>query len=544
MIRRLAALSFVLLAGLLNAGGPAAAHPHVWVTMTSEVVYAPDGSATGVRQVWTFDDMYSAFATQDIDAKVKGEFSREELAPLAEVNISSLKEYDYFTYGKANGSKLAFAAPVDYWLEYKDTLLTFHFTLPYAKPVRVARLELEVFDPEFFIDFSFAEKNPVALAGAPEQCKLKVHRPEDPSTQGAQVLPDAQASQPDTMNYGAQFANRILVECPFTTASLIDEATAQPLGTPRAQGTQPPGGGLVGWVLAKQAEFYRQISGMIRAAKADGSAIWGLLGLSFLYGVFHAAGPGHGKAVISSYMVANEETWRRGVVLSFASAMLQAVVAVLLVGVAVLVFKAATKTMCDTERVIEIASYGLIALVGARLLWVKGRAFSSALFALDRPLQPAGAAVTLQPPHDHDHDHDHAHCDHDHAAAWGHAHGPEPEELAGPGGWKRGLSAIVAVGLRPCSGAILVLVFALAQGLFWVGVSSTFVMALGTAITVAAIATLAVAARSFAQKFVSARAGYGMLLMRGVEVGAAVVIVLFGTLLLFGYMVAERGVCL
>jgi nickel/cobalt exporter len=543
MIRRLVALSFVLLAGLSVAGGPAAAHPHVWVTMSSEVVYAPDGSATGVRQVWTFDDMYSTFATQDIDAKVKGEFSREELVPLAEVNITSLKEYDYFTYGKANGEKLTFAAPVDYWLEFKDTMLTLHFTLPFAKPVRVARLELEVFDPEFFIDFSFAEKNQVALAGAPEQCKLKVHRPEDPSTQGAQVLPDAQAGQPDTMNYGAQFANRISVECPFTAASLVDEATAQPLGAPRAQGLSPPAGGLVGWVLAKQAEFYRQISGMIRAAKADGSAVWGLLGLSFLYGIFHAAGPGHGKAVISSYLVANEETWRRGVVLSFASAMLQAIVAVLLVGVAVLVFKAATRTMCDTERVIEIASYGLIALVGARLLWVKGRAFSSALFALERPLQPAGAAVT--PPHEHDHDHDHAHHDHDDdAAAWGHAHGPEPEELAGPGGWKRGLSAIVAVGLRPCSGAILVLVFALAQGLFWVGVASTFVMGLGTAITVAAIATFAVAAKSFAMKFASSRAGYGMLLMRGIEVGAAVVIVLFGALLLFGYMIAERGACL
>ena len=548
MIRRFAALVFVLLVGLLFTGLSAHAHPHVWVTMTSEVVYAPDGSATGLRQVWTFDDMYSTFATQDIDAKVKGEFSREELAPLAEVNIVSLKEYDYFTYGKADGQKLTFAAPVDYWLEFKDSMLILHFTLPFAKPIMAARLSLEVFDPEYFVDFSFAEKNPVVLSSAPEVCKLKVIKPEEASAPNVQRLPDAMASQPDTMNFGAQFANRISVECPFTAASLIDEATAQPFGASRQQGSSPPVDGLLGWIFAKQAEFYRQISGMIRAAKADGSAVWALLGLSFLYGVFHAAGPGHGKAVISSYLVANEETWKRGVVLSFASAMLQAVVAVLLVGVAVLLFKASTRTMCDTERVIEIASYGLIALVGARLLWVKGRAFTSALFAIDRPLQAVGAAVA--PPHkhdhdDHDHDHDHAHHDHDdHAAAWGHAHGPEPEELAGPGGWKRGLSAIVAVGLRPCSGAILVLVFALAQGLFWAGVAATFVMGLGTAITVAAIATIAVAARSFAKKFANTRAGYGMLLMRGIEVGAAVVILAFGTLLLFGYMIAERGACL
>ena len=123
---------------------------------------------------------------------------------------------------------------------------------------------------------------------------------------------------------------------------------------------------------------------------------------------------------------------------------------------------------------------------------------------------------------------------------WGHAHGPQPEELAGPGGWWRGLSAIVAVGLRPCSGAILVLVFALAQGLFWAGIASTFVMGLGTAITVAAIATLAVAAKSAAKQFAAARAGSGALVLRGIEVGAALMVTAFGALLLTGFMASER----
>ena len=134
--------------------------------------------------------------------------------------------------------------------------------------------------------------------------------------------------------------------------------------------------------------------------------------------------------------------------------------------------------------------------------------------------------------------HDHAHDDH--ASAWGHAHAPEPEELAGPGGWRRGLSAIVAVGLRPCSGAILVLVFALAQGLFWAGVVATFIMGLGTAITVAVIATIAVGAKAWAGRFASTRSGYGMLVMRGIEVAAALLIVAFGALLLTGYMASER----
>jgi len=359
-------------------------------------------------------------------------------------------------------------------------------------------------------------------------------------------------------------------------AAALDVALAQgsPFGTPRPQAAPAvPADGVIGWALAKQAEYYRQFSRLIRDAKADGSAAWGLFWLSFLYGVFHAAGPGHGKAVISSYVVANEETWIRGVVLSFASALLQALVAVVIVGIAFAILNATAGTMRRAVDVIEIVSYSLIILIGARLLWVKGRAFIATLGTLHRPAA-VGAAVTpaalrhehahdhaAHAQHDHHHHHDHHdHHDHDHhhhgdghahhhahdeeASAWGHAHAPEPEELSGPGGWRRGLSAIVAVGLRPCSGAILVLVFALAQGLFWAGVVATFVMGLGTAITVAAISTVAVGARAWAQRFAETRSGYGMLAMRGIEVAAAVVIIAFGALLLTGYIVSERMVAI
>jgi nickel/cobalt transporter (NicO) family protein len=348
--------------------------------------------------------------------------------------------------------------------------------------------------------------------------------------------------------------------------------------SPLAAFREPAATGFTGWILAEQSRFYRALSGLIRAAKTDGTALWGLMGISFIYGIFHAAGPGHGKAVISSYLVANEETWRRGIVLSFASALLQAITAIVIVGVAAALIGATAKMMGETVRVIEIASYALVVLLGARLLWVKGRGFLRTLHAIrSAPEMVASEAHShaghAAATHDHDHDHEHAHhehCghahgdarghdhahghDHDHAHAhdhhhddedesvlpWGHAHGPEPEELAGPGGWHRGLSAIVAVGLRPCSGAIIVLVFALAQGLFLAGVASTFVMGLGTAITVAAIATLAVAARTAAKKVAATRPGYGSLALRGIEVGAAVVVIAFGLLLLTGYMASER----
>jgi ABC-type nickel/cobalt efflux system permease component RcnA len=340
--------------------------------------------------------------------------------------------------------------------------------------------------------------------------------------------------------------------------ALCDSAFAQsaPFGVPRPQTpAAPPPDGIVGWILAKQAEFYRALSGAIRAAKADGTAVWGLFTLSFLYGIFHAAGPGHGKAVISSYVVANDETWRRGIILSFASAFLQALVAVVLVGVVAILLGATARAMNDVVRYIEIFSYALITLLGLRLLWVKGRAAIATFWALQAEHDQFQHAHALaghahghahhHPPHDHGHHqahahgHDHAH-DHVHDEHCGHSHGPEPKDLAGPGGWKRGLTAIVAVGLRPCSGAILVLVFALAQGIFWAGVGATFMMGLGTAITVAAIATIAVGAQGWARKLASSQPGSGTLAMRGLEVAAALFVFLFGLALLTGYMVNER----
>ena len=179
MTKRLAQILLAAVALVLMAGGSALAHPHVWVTMKSELVYAPDGSLTGVRHAWTFDEMFSTFATQGIETKKKGEFTRDELKPLAEVNVTSLKEYGYFTYLKVSGKKVPLVDPVDYFLEFKDSALTLHFMLPLKDPLKAAGLDVEVFDPDYFVDFSFAEKDPVALVSAPQQCKLTVARPGD-----------------------------------------------------------------------------------------------------------------------------------------------------------------------------------------------------------------------------------------------------------------------------------------------------------------------------------------------------------------------------
>ena len=327
----------------------------------------------------------------------------------------------------------------------------------------------------------------------------------------------------------------VLVFTVLADADLHAAFAQTPFGAPRA--AQPAAaGGMIGWLLARQAEFYREISTAIRTAKSDGSAVWTLLAISFAYGVFHATGPGHGKAVIASYLVANEETARRGVVLSFASALLQALVAVLIVGVGAWLLNVTAKTMCGAERAIEIASYALIAAFGARLVWSKGGGFVRALQA---ERAAPGPAIIAHHDHDHGH-HDRGPVRDEHR---GHSHGPTPDQLAGSGGWRRGLGAIVAVGLRPCSGAILVLVFALAQGLFWAGIAATFVMGLGTAITVAVIAVLAVSAKSVAQRLGARLEGGGALVMRGIEFAAAGLVLLLGLGLLAGYLAAERVTC-
>lgn len=354
--------------------------------------------------------------------------------------------------------------------------------------------------------------------------------------------------------------------------AIIDPAFAQnPFGAPKTAAVPDSQiGGIIGWLLVKQSEFYRQISAAIRTAKTDGSAVWTLLGLSFAYGIFHAAGPGHGKAVISSYIVANEETARRGIVLSFASALMQALVAIAIVGVGAAILNVTAGQMCRTERIVEVASYGLIAAFGARLAWSKGGGFLRALRDWYRPapaLTPAFAEsdapvvhhhVHNENEHAHHHEHDGECCGHDHghthapaAIAGAHvhdehcgcSHGPDPAALAGPGGWARGIGAVLTVGIRPCSGAILVMVFALAQGLFWAGVAATFLMGLGTAITVATIATLVVSAKGAASRLVSASEGGGALALRGIEFGAAALVMLFGLGLLLGYVAAERVTC-
>ena len=304
---------------------------------------------------------------------------------------------------------------------------------------------------------------------------------------------------------------------------------------------QSPGafGGLFGWVLRTQQSLQRDLATGVKSLKGD-HAVTGavmLAALSFIYGVVHAVGPGHGKTIISSYVVANEETVRRGVIISFIAAGLQALTAIALVGILAFALNASGMQINAWSNQLEMVSYAMIALVGAWLL-------TTQLIVIFRRWQES-RAVTAYGGHDHhhhhgehdhdhhDHGHDHNHHHHGHHHAEGEAchHIVDARELAGPFSWRKILAVVFSVGVRPCTGAILVLVFALTQGVFWAGVAATFAMAIGTAITVAALATLALGSRELALRLGGRSGAFANAVWTICSLGGSTLILLFGATL-------------
>ncbi|ABR61605.1 delayed-early response protein/equilibrative nucleoside transporter [Sinorhizobium medicae] len=328
----------------------------------------------------------------------------------------------------------------------------------------------------------------------------------------------------------ARSAGRLLATALLLTALSATFAAAQsPLGI----GTAEPSirttgflGGFFAWVNMEQQGFYRMLTDSLKGMRENPWQLWSLIGLSFAYGVFHAAGPGHGKAVISSYMIANETELKRGVLLSFLSSILQGVVAILLIGAVYLVLRGSSISMTNATRALEIASYALIAAFGGWLVFRKLRSM----------LRPAPAPAAVHPRDDHDHhhhhDHHHAHGPGEVCSSCGHAHAPDPALLKGDRfALTEAWSAIVAVGMRPCSGALIVLSFALLNGLYLGGVLSVFAMSIGTAITVSILATMAVTAKGFALRYASNDSAAARI-SNGIEIAGALLVMLLGLVLL------------
>ncbi len=320
--------------------------------------------------------------------------------------------------------------------------------------------------------------------------------------------------------------------------------TARPFAVGGGEGGGGAEGGITGWLLAEQSQLTHLMASKLHALHGDPRAAWGLIGLGLAYGVFHAAGPGHGKALIASYMLANDRSLRRGATMALLAALLQAVVAVALVGAAGFVFNATASEMNRAAGGLALASAAGVAAIGLFLVWRKGGALIAALTQrYDRrqalASSPAYDGVAWQTP-----------AMSLSAGAFRAAPStaarqgddccvlPDASTLAGPFSWRSAAGTVIAAGARPCSGAILVLVFALAQGVFAAGVAATFAMALGTAVTTGALAWMGVFAKSAAMRFAAGEDSRAALIARGLEFAAALAVLAFGVLLMFG---AGRG---
>jgi nickel/cobalt exporter len=279
----------------------------------------------------------------------------------------------------------------------------------------------------------------------------------------------------------------------------------------------PSASGLGAYILALQASFFRSLQSTVSALKASGAAFWSLMAIGFAYGVFHAAGPGHGKAVIAAYVVADERALAKGLMLSLAAALVQAIVAIVLVGTLALFLQATAATMSRVTSGVETASFAAVAALGAWFTWRK----AGKLLGIAALTHDPHAAVGAQA------------CDH--------VHLPPPSEIDGLTRWREMAGVVLAAGIRPCAGAIVVLVFALAQGLFAAGIAAAFAMALGTALTTGLIATLAVFAKRIALRFAGGRGERGALVIAGIELLAAAFVLVLGLSLLVGLWTGTGG---
>lgn len=234
------------------------------------------------------------------------------------------------------------------------------------------------------------------------------------------------------------------------------------------------------WVAAQQFELHKALSAAARATAAEPAGLWGLISIGFLYGVFHAAGPGHGKAVLSTWALSTRETARRVAALAFLSSLVQALTAILMVygGLALLGLTARWTTRV-AERVLEPASYAGIAALGLYLLWRGWR------------IHAAARTATF---HGHHHDHHH------HGEDCGCGHAPSPAQAAAATDWRAALGIVLAIGLRPCSGALILLAVAWSVGIAWAGAFATLAMGIGAGGAVASLALAAVGVRKGASR--------------------------------------------
>ncbi|MDR3473059.1 MAG: DUF1007 family protein [Devosia sp.] len=615
MRRFLATLAALAL--LLTLALPAFAHPHIFVDAKATVVFDDAGDVIGLRHQWTFDEAFSAWSIQGLDTNNDGVTSEAELQPLADENMKGLSAYSYYTFmGEAGSPNLTFHHLPDPRLDYADGRTTLKFGLALDKPYHIKKtLQLAIEDAEYYVAITFAGPQAISLENAPAGCRATLIPPKNlpPDLAGKLYALGADVTQlpPDLEAAMRGMQGEIDISCDYAVTGPRQNPSAEGLtvanaptaadaanamaatkpipfgGPPRELGFGLPQTGVLGWILTEQKDFYRLLTDSLTRLKTDNWAFLVLGSLSFFYGIFHAAGPGHGKVVISSYVLANERQYRQGMILSFASSMLASLVAVLFILVAALVLNLTGDAMGNAANWIGIGSYVMVAVLGLWLMLrhifgIGHRHHHAADDRHDRQLarQHLFAEDDGRDHHHHahghahDHDHDHTHGrapqsvlarafetsseaaaarrtaarpayayaesahglaqpahGHDEDDDYGHSHVAVTPDQIRRGTWREALSVVLAIGLRPCSGALVVLVFALSQGVLWAGIASVFLMGFGTAITVAALATLAMTAKGLARRLSRGRDGVATRLVWWGELAGAFLVFCLGVLL-------------
>jgi ABC-type nickel/cobalt efflux system permease component RcnA/ABC-type uncharacterized transport system substrate-binding protein len=454
--------------------GPAAAHPHVFVDTSLTFVFDDTGLAA-IRQNWLFDEIFSRAILSDIGLTPEALSTPEGQEAVREGAFAYLKNYGWFTFVESGGNRIPVTETRDFRASVRDGRLVYDFTVPLFLPYSEFKdFRMGVFDPEYYSDIVLVDGGIAFEMNGMAQVSHTI-RPGKDHTYWQFIVP-----------------NMI-----HLAASDVPGETPQPAADMREVDSPGPVERLMAFVRSVQKELTQRLNtfGMELADNPFGPALWLFLGLSFIYGVIHAVGPGHGKAVVCSYFMANPGSLAAGAIMGNAITFVHMGSAAVAVGAAYMLFSSGMGGFAEASRAIQPASYGLLALMGLFLV------FKSVRDILKGGLLSPGCDCTRA---------------------------NEPDDL------RSILTVSFVTGLIPCPGAAVILAFAIGLNIFWTGVLALVCMALGMGLTTTIFAWFAVTARNVTLQLSGSNKAVFNRIYAGLSICGASAIALFGGALFLG----------
>ena len=455
--------------------GTASAHPHVYVD--ASVTFVLDSSGLkAVHENWLFDDIFSRAVMADLGLTPESLDTPEGQRTIHDGAFAYLRNYQWFTFIESGGKRIPVTETRDFRASIRDGRLTYDFAVPLDLPLaEIRNFRMGVFDSEYYTDIVLADGGVAFEIDGMIQASHAI-RPGKDQTYWQFIVPD-------------------MIHLSVSGAPGREPEPAG--GELEAVASPGPVERLMELVRTTQRELTQSLNdfGMDLRDNPLGPSLWLFLGLSFVYGVVHAVGPGHGKAVVCSYFLANPGSLVAGAVMGNAITFVHMGSAAVAVGAAYLIFSTGLGGFAAASRAIQPASYALLALMGLFLLFKAARDIRR------------GALLS---------------------ATCGHDHENEPDDF-------RSMLAVAFVtGLIPCPGAAVILAFAIGLNLFWTGIAALFAMALGMGVTTTLFAWFAVTARSVTLTLSGSNKKIFNRIYAGLSLGGALAIALFGGILFYG----------